>query len=339
VLLDTGADVSAVKSLSGVAHRVLAVAEVAERGLPDAFVQASADAAPTPFESWVEVEVDILGHKFKEILGVVASLDVDCILGQEPTLRCFLLEPNLLVKHPFSGYADDPEEDLEAFVSSPLSDPVTAAGVPVPIPPGVQQLLEANKLCKGVMNVPGAELKLEFAGEPPASLISPQYRLSPVAQAAVDAQVDAWEAEGVIVEVKQGHYRLPLLAAPKLSGGATPDGLRVCLDTRSLNARLRSDAGEVPLTTEVLRKIGNAQLFSQLDLRAAFNQLPVHPDSQCFLAFGNRGRLFNYVRSPFGVKTLSSVFQFWMNVLLAGLEDWVLVYIDNVIIYTTDAEV
>ena len=179
----------------------------------------------------------------------------------------------------------------------------------------------------------GAELRLQFlSGEEPASLTPHIYRLNRDVEEGVAEQVEEWRSEGVVAEASaESPYCLPLLAVRKIDRT-----LRVCLDTRALNILLKPMTAPLPTTAGLIESLGSARIFSQLDLKAAFLQLPVHRASRKFLTFSSGGRLWSFQRAPFGIKVLSALFQSVMTRILRGLP--VLVYIDNVVVATLDVK-
>ena len=88
----------------------------------------------------------------------------------------------------------------------------------------------------------------------------------------------AWEQmieDGVIEEVKAGtntDWSSALHLAPKSGGGARP-----CTDFRALNAKTVVDAHPLPLLKDFTNKIHGSTLFSVVDLKSAFFNVPIWP--------------------------------------------------------------
>jgi len=95
----------------------------------------------------------------------------------------------------------------------------------------------------------------------------------------------------------------------------------------------------VPLPTvdSVLHKLGHGKIFTQLDLRAAFHQLEVAEESRQYLSFASDADMFSFYRAPFGVKTISAIFQQLMDQMMGGIEDSA-VYIDNIVVGSAGVE-
>ena len=89
----------------------------------------------------------------------------------------------------------------------------------------------------------------------------------------------AWDQmieDGVVEQVKAGtntDFSSALHLAPKPGGGARP-----CTDFRALNKMTIVDAHPLPLLKDFTGKIHGSKVFSVVDLRSAFFNVPIHPD-------------------------------------------------------------
>ena len=66
-------------------------------------------------------------------------------------------------------------------------------------------------------------------------------------------------------------YGAPILFAEKKGGG----GLRMCTDYRSLNSNTVTDSWPLPRIDELLARLKGARVFSKLDLRDGYHQIPI----------------------------------------------------------------
>ncbi|XP_063350112.1 thy-1 membrane glycoprotein [Pelmatolapia mariae] len=135
------------------------------------------------------------------------------------------------------------------------------------------------------------------------------------------------------------------IIVPSCSPWASPivlvrkkDGtLRFCVDYRKLNAVTHKDAYPLPRIEESLASLGNAKYFSTLDLASGYWQVEVSPPDREKTAFTTPMGLFEFTRMPFGLSNAPATFQRLMHVCVReeNLQS-VLVYLDDVIIYSPD---
>jgi hypothetical protein len=125
-------------------------------------------------------------------------------------------------------------------------------------------------------------------------------------------------------------YAAPLLLVPK------KDNMwRVVLDFRCLNLVTKMDRHPLPLIQDKIDQLGGATVFTTLDLKQGYHQLPVHKDSIEKTAFACHLGLFEWTRMPMGISCGPPVFQREMQKAMAGLLGvCCLVYLDDLVIYS-----
>lgn len=113
--------------------------------------------------------------------------------------------------------------------------------------------------------------------------------------------------------------------------------VRFCCDYRRLNQVTCKDAYPLPRVEESLDALGNAQLFSTLDLTAGYFQVAVKDSDREKTAVTTPFGLFEWRRMPFGLCNAPATFQRLMGVVLGDLTfDILLVYLDDIIIFSND---
>ena len=113
----------------------------------------------------------------------------------------------------------------------------------------------------------------------------------------------------------------PIVIAPKKN-----NQIRLCVDLRQLNQAVQRERFTIPSREEVLRKIAGAQIFSLLDAKHGFWQIPLASDSQKLTTFITPFGRFCYTRLPFGITSAPELYQHIMRDLLVN-PDGVVVYV------------
>lgn len=91
----------------------------------------------------------------------------------------------------------------------------------------------------------------------------------------------------------------------------------------------------MPTPEEMFDNIGGSKLFSILDVRQGFNQIPVAEEDVRKTAFHGSGQLWEWLVMPFGLRNAPITFQRVMDRVLAGAK-YLLCYIDDVMVHSID---
>ncbi|XP_052392086.1 uncharacterized protein LOC127939541 [Carassius gibelio] len=115
--------------------------------------------------------------------------------------------------------------------------------------------------------------------------------------------------------------------------------VRFCCDYRRLNKVTCKDAYPLPRVEESLDALGNAQLFSTLDLTSGYFQVAMSEEDRTKTAVTTPFGLFEWTRMPFGLCNAPATFQRLMGVVLGDLTfDILLIYLDGIIVFSKDFE-
>ena len=126
----------------------------------------------------------------------------------------------------------------------------------------------------------------------------------------------------------------PILFTKKKDGS-----LRLCVDYQGLNNITIKDRYPIPLVSEILDRLVHSKIFTKLDLRGAYNLLRIQEGDEWMTAFRTRYSLYEYNVMPFGLANAPATFQAYINKALAHLLDkTVIVYLDDLLIYSKDPE-
>ena len=96
-------------------------------------------------------------------------------------------------------------------------------------------------------------------------------------------------------------YGAPVLFVPKKDGS-----LWFCIDYRWLNKQTIRNRYPLPLPKEMLDRLGDARVFSKIDLKSGYWKIPVHEQDIPKTAFRMRWGLYEFLVMPFGVTNAPS---------------------------------
>ncbi len=140
--------------------------------------------------------------------------------------------------------------------------------------------------------------------------------------------------------LKTGFIRLSesFAGAPILSDKKPHGSLRLCVNYQSLYNLTIKNQYPLPLFGEVLDWLGRAKRFTQLDLTSIYHRMRIQEGDKWKSAFRTRYGHFKYQVMPFGLSNTLASFQGYINkILTKKLDIFVIVYLNNILIYTEDA--
>lgn len=126
----------------------------------------------------------------------------------------------------------------------------------------------------------------------------------------------------------------PLFFVPKKGGK-----LRPVIDYRQLNEVTVKNRYPLPLIGEMMDRTRGAYWFTKMDLRGAYNLVRMKEGEEWKTAFRTKYGLYEYLVMPFGLTNAPATFQaFINNVLRDYLDDFVVVYLDDILIFSKTLE-
>ncbi|GBG89995.1 hypothetical protein CBR_g50086 [Chara braunii] len=159
------------------------------------------------------------------------------------------------------------------------------------------------------------------------------YRMSEEELEVLRAQLDDLLAKGWI-RPSSSPYGAPVLFVRKKN-----KDLQLCIDYRKLNAQTVKNAGPLPRIDDLLERLGGAKFFSKLDLKSGYHQISIRPNDCYKTAFKTRYGHFEWVVMPFGLTNAPTTFEATMtNEFRAMLDRFVLVYLDDILVYSRTLE-
>ena len=110
---------------------------------------------------------------------------------------------------------------------------------------------------------------------------------------------------------------------------------RVCIDYTRLNKVTRTLNYPLPLIGSLRTLIAEKhKYFSVLDLRDAYNSLPLTPRASERAGITTSSGLYLPKRTPFGLKNAPSKFSEMMTVVIEGLTSFVYNYLDDFLVFS-----
>lgn len=87
------------------------------------------------------------------------------------------------------------------------------------------------------------------------------------------------------------------------------DKLRICVDLTPLNAAVKRECHILPAVDQTLAMMSDAKVFTKLDARSGFWQMPITPESRPLTNFITPFGRYLFNRLPFGIALAPEHFQ------------------------------
>jgi RNase H-like domain found in reverse transcriptase/Reverse transcriptase (RNA-dependent DNA polymerase)/Integrase zinc binding domain/Chromo (CHRromatin Organisation MOdifier) domain/Integrase core domain len=128
-------------------------------------------------------------------------------------------------------------------------------------------------------------------------------------------------------------------AAPTLFVQKADGTKRWCMDLRRLNEITISDSNQAPLQETAREKLRGAKYFTRLDMRDGYHHIRIKTGDEHKTAFLTEYGLYEWTVMCFGLKNAPAEFARYMSDNLREyLNDFVVVYFDDIVIYSDDLD-
>jgi hypothetical protein len=127
--------------------------------------------------------------------------------------------------------------------------------------------------------------------------------------------------------------------APVLFVNKKDGSRRMCVDYRSLNEVTIKNKYPLPRIEYLFDQMKGAKILSKIDLRSGYHQLKIRVEDVPKTAFTTRYGLYEFLVMSFGLTNAPAYFMNLMNkVFMEYLDQFVVVFIDDILIYSPNEE-
>ncbi|KAJ6843018.1 uncharacterized protein M6B38_299735 [Iris pallida] len=159
------------------------------------------------------------------------------------------------------------------------------------------------------------------------------YPMNKEELAELNKQIKELLAKGFI-QPSASPWGAPVLFVKKKDGT-----LRLVIDYRALNEVTIKNKYPLPRIDQLFDQLGEARLFSKIDLRSGYHQVKVKKEDVPKTAFRTRYGHYEFLFMPFGLTNAPAIFMDLMNrVFYQYLDKFVIVFIEDILIYSKNEE-
>ena len=173
-------------------------------------------------------------------------------------------------------------------------------------------------------------IDLEEGASPPLGTV---YSLSQTELGVLQTFIDKHLSYGFIRQSTSAHGA-PVLFICKKDGS-----LHLCVNYRGLNKLTKKDRYPLPLISDLLNSPSKVKIYSKIDLRHTYHLVHIAEGDEWKTVFHMQYGSFKWNVMPFGLTNAPAAFQRFVNSILVDLLDvCVVIYLDDILIYSQDLE-
>jgi hypothetical protein len=159
------------------------------------------------------------------------------------------------------------------------------------------------------------------------------YRMSHEELKEFKVQLEELLAKGYI-KLSKSPYGAPIFFVHKKDGT-----LRMCVDYRAFNKVTVKNQYPLPRINDLFDRLLGAKVFSRIDLRSGYYQIRIAEGDEEKIVCRTRYGSYEFMVMPFGLTNAPATFCTFMNdIFWEWFDDCVVVYIDDILIYSGSLE-
>jgi hypothetical protein len=165
---------------------------------------------------------------------------------------------------------------------------------------------------------------------PPTCIYAPRKIPHPLIPK-VKEEIDRMLEQGIISPVTEPtSWCSGIVVVPKPN-----KSVRICVDLTNLNKAVRREIHPMATVDESLAKLSGSTVFTKLDAKNSFWQIPLVEESKLLTTFVTPFGRYCFNRMPMGISSASEVFQRTLSTILEGLEG-VICHMDDMVVHAAD---
>ena len=166
-----------------------------------------------------------------------------------------------------------------------------------------------------------------------APIFIPPYRMALVELKELNAQLQDLVEKGFI-RPSVSPWGSPTLFVKKKDGT-----IRLCIDYRQFNKITIKNKYPLPRIDDIFDQLQGASIFSKIDLKSGYHQLKIKESDVSKTTFRTRYGHYEFLVMPFGLTNARAAFMDLMHMVFDPyLDKFVIVFIDDILIYSKDAD-
>jgi hypothetical protein len=197
---------------------------------------------------------------------------------------------------------------------------VCASVVTPPIATKESLMEEFSDVFSGVVtSMKGESFKIHLEPNATAFSVSSPRRIPLPLMDRLKDELQELQKQGIIRPVTEPtQWCAPIVIAPKKD----PAQIRLCVDFRHLNKHICRERYQSPTPYEAVMRSGirEADLFTVVDALKGYHRIPIAREDQLLTTFITPFGRFCYMKSPFGISSISEHYNRRVDEAIAGLQ-------------------